>query len=201
MIDFLRSSFNIPIVVPELKYGCSLYDNTRFFKNAVGFISPHGASFANLNFIRKQSIVIQFIPRPPHPFEGPAVSLRWMVWSYVSTDIFIFFILTFTILFILNFHSFDNRNTKAINLGHLCYNVPCVSSREPRWDLNYQSELLLHHFCNAQKGYIREAFSSWEPSINGHKKCYDYIKKMGFLKSDQKNNTTQNHAHIISPTK
>ena len=30
LLEFLEDSFDVPVVVPELKYGCSLYDNIRY---------------------------------------------------------------------------------------------------------------------------------------------------------------------------
>ena len=68
----------VPMIIPNLKYGCHLQDNVIYFRRAIGFVSPHGAAFTNINFIAgggNSSVgVIQFVPPKPHPFVGPATS-------------------------------------------------------------------------------------------------------------------------------
>lgn len=67
--NYLDKAFDIPVIAPDLKYGCNLADNIRFFKNALGFISPHGAAFTNQNFIeQKFAVIFQIIPNIPNPF-------------------------------------------------------------------------------------------------------------------------------------
>lgn len=78
MIEFLLDSFDIPLVVPDLRYGCDLNDNVRFFKNAIGFLSPHGAAFTNIPFMQTPGIIIQFVPNSAHPFNGAANSYTMM---------------------------------------------------------------------------------------------------------------------------
>lgn len=62
------------MIVPNLKYGCHLQDNVIYFRKAIGFVSPHGAAFTNINFIGVKSTILQFVPQKPHPFLGPAQS-------------------------------------------------------------------------------------------------------------------------------
>jgi len=74
MINFMKTYFDVPVIIPNLKYGCHLQDNIIYFKTALGFISPHGAAFTNIIFIGNKATVIQFVPPKPHPFTGPAQS-------------------------------------------------------------------------------------------------------------------------------
>lgn len=73
---YLTEAFDTPVLVPDLKYGCNLADNIRFFKNAVGFISTHGAAFTNINFIEKPAVIVQIVPPKPNPFLNPIISLN-----------------------------------------------------------------------------------------------------------------------------
>ena len=78
--------------MPNLSYLCNLQDNIRFFRNARGFISTHGAAFTNMQFIEKPGIIIQFLPNSANPFIGAAnsynsLSKRLGHQSYtISTD-------------------------------------------------------------------------------------------------------------------
>ena len=47
LLKLLNTSFAAPILILSSQQHilCSLYDNLRFFKNAVGFISPHGKTY------------------------------------------------------------------------------------------------------------------------------------------------------------
>ena len=71
---FISNYFEVPLIIPNLKYGCHLQDNVVYFRNAVGFISPHGAAFTNMNFIDRKASILQFVPPKPHPFVGPSIS-------------------------------------------------------------------------------------------------------------------------------
>ena len=51
---FLETYFELPVVLPNLTYGCPISDNVRLFHNARGFISPHGGAFANLGIISEE---------------------------------------------------------------------------------------------------------------------------------------------------
>jgi hypothetical protein len=66
----------------------------RFFKNAVGFVSPHGAAFANVIFMTKNpSIVLQIKPQSPNSMDGPAegfyemaANLGHSVWNITANS-------------------------------------------------------------------------------------------------------------------
>ena len=73
---YLGKGFDTPVLIPNLKYGCNLADNIRFFKNAVGFVSPHGAAFTNINFIEKPAVIVQIVPVQTNPFLSPITSLN-----------------------------------------------------------------------------------------------------------------------------
>ena len=45
---FLDDYFAMPVVFPNLTYGCRLVDNIKLFRNAIGLITPHGGAFANI---------------------------------------------------------------------------------------------------------------------------------------------------------
>lgn len=48
---------------------CTLSDNLRLFRNAVGFVAPHGMDFANIGFIENvNSTIIQLVPPRPNPY-------------------------------------------------------------------------------------------------------------------------------------
>lgn len=74
LVQFLLDSFDIEILVPNLNHMCTLEDNIRFFRNARGFISTHGAAFTNMQFIEKPGIVIQLVPNSINPFHAAANS-------------------------------------------------------------------------------------------------------------------------------
>lgn len=78
LMDFFEQAFNVPVYVPNLKYGCNLADNMRFFRDAIGFISTHGAAFTNINFIANHAMIIQITPPKPNPFLSPTISLTNM---------------------------------------------------------------------------------------------------------------------------
>ena len=71
---FVSKYFEVPLIIPNLKYGCHLQDNVIYFRKAIGFISPHGAAFTNVNFIVGRASILQFVPPRPHPFVGPSIS-------------------------------------------------------------------------------------------------------------------------------
>lgn len=71
---FFDQYFDVPLIIPNLKYGCHLQDNVIYFQKAIGFISSHGAAFTNIIFIRSNATIIQYVPTKPHPFLGPAQS-------------------------------------------------------------------------------------------------------------------------------
>lgn len=72
--SFVGKYFDVPLIIPNLKYGCHLQDNVIYFRKAIGFISPHGAAFTNVNFIGGRASILQFVPPKPHPFVGPSTS-------------------------------------------------------------------------------------------------------------------------------
>jgi hypothetical protein len=71
---FMERYFEVPVIIPNLKYGCHLQDNVLYFQKAIGFISSHGAAFTNIIFIKSNATIIQYVPLKPHPFLGPAQS-------------------------------------------------------------------------------------------------------------------------------
>ena len=65
LLVLLTNSFAVPVVTltGRQHVQCSLYDNLRFFRNAVGFISPHSMDFVSLGFVRNSSsLAIQLVP-------------------------------------------------------------------------------------------------------------------------------------------
>ena len=156
LISFLQDSFEVPVYIPDLKYGCTLVDNIRFFKNAIGFVSTHGAAFTNQNFIQNPAVILQIVPKLPHPFKNPIISLR----------------------------------NAARSLGHQAFIVETTSTKEPRWDMDYNDDILLRLMCNKPPDislkavpkskfmFILMAFKVWEPTKALKQRCYDYLVRL-----------------------
>jgi hypothetical protein len=159
LISYFEEAFDVPLYIPNLKYGCNLADNMRFFRDAIGFVATHGAAFTNINFIAKTALILQFSPTKPHPFINPTLSLTNM----------------------------------GRSLGHAAYTLEFPSTKEPRWDMFFNTDIFNRWACNKPREVFMKdkklpkpsifdyAFSPlkiWEPTIAMRTRCYEYLLRV-----------------------
>ena len=73
LVDMMVHAFGIPSLIVSMKrhMNCPLGDNLRLFRDAVGFIAPHGMDFVHAGFMARKSnrtLLIQFVPPGSNPF-------------------------------------------------------------------------------------------------------------------------------------